>query len=110
MHAFDVLADPVRRRTLELIAQSEQTSGEVVDVIKAEFGISQSAVSQHLRVLRDHGFARVRHNGTKRCYSIKSDAFVEVDTWLDQVKQFWATRLAALDTEIERGKRRGKGD
>ena len=60
MHAFDVLGDPVRRRILELLATSEQSSGEVVAVIQREFGISQAGVSQHLKVLRDSGFATAR--------------------------------------------------
>lgn len=57
MNAFDVLPDPVRRRALELTSQKEHASGEIVKVVEAEFGISQSAVLQHLRVLRDPGFA-----------------------------------------------------
>lgn len=106
MHAFDVLADPVRRRTLELIAKRERASGEIVDVIEVEFGITQSAVSQHLRVLRESGFASVRHSGTKRNYSINSDAFLEIDTWLDGLKRYWSPRLEALATEVERGQHR----
>ncbi|MEM7634320.1 MAG: metalloregulator ArsR/SmtB family transcription factor [Pseudomonadota bacterium] len=106
MHAFDVLADPVRRRTLELIAKRERTSGEIVDVIEIEFGITQSAVSQHLRVLRESGFASVRHSGTKRNYSINSDAFFEIDAWLNGLKRYWSPRLEALATEVERGQRR----
>ena len=60
MHAFDVLGDPVRRRVLELLAAGELTSGDLTATVRAEFGISQPAVSQHLRVLREHGFASVR--------------------------------------------------
>lgn len=56
MHAFDVLGDPVRRRTLALLTQGEHTSGEVVAVISQEFGVTQSAVSQQLRILRESGF------------------------------------------------------
>ena len=66
MHAFDVLGDPVRRRVLELLAEGEHSSGEVVAVVQAEFGITQSAVSQHLKVLRDSGFASVRIDGARR--------------------------------------------
>lgn len=64
MHAFDILGDPVRRRILELIAGGERPAGAITAAIRAEFGISQPAVSQHLRVLREHGFrrrARRRH-------------------------------------------------
>ena len=60
MHAFDVLADPVRRRILEILGQGEHTSGEVVEIVSKDFSIGQSAVSQHLKVLRDSGFANER--------------------------------------------------
>ena len=105
MHAFDVLGDPVRRRMLELLADGEHTSGEVVTVIGAEFGISQPAVSQHLKVLRDHGFATVRPDGQRRIYALAADPLREVDGWLDQFRRFWDHHLDALDTEIARGKR-----
>jgi DNA-binding transcriptional ArsR family regulator len=103
--AFDVLGDPVRRRILELLAAGERTSGEVVEVIRAEFGISQPAVSQHLRVLRDSGFARVRPEGARRIYVLDPAPMREVDAWLDHFRAFWAHRLDALATEVARGKR-----
>ena len=106
MHAFDVLSDPVRRRALELMAPREQTSGEIVKVVEAEFGISQSAVSQHLRVLRDSGFASVRKEGAKRCYSINPAGFDDVESWLSQLRHYWDSKMEALATEVERGKRR----
>ena len=105
MHAFDVLSDPARRRALELIAQRERASGEIVKVVGAEFGISQSAVSQHLRVLRNSGFASVRKEGAKRCYSIEPEGFDEVEAWLDQLRHYWGPRMEALATEVERGNR-----
>lgn len=108
MHAFDVLGDPVRRRILELLAAGEQSSGAIVDVIRREFGISQPAVSQHLRVLRESGFASVRPEGPKRLYSVDPAPLEEVDTWLEQFRRFWNHRLDALGTEIERGKRKRK--
>ena len=105
MHAFDVLGDPVRRRILELLADGEQTSGAVTDVIRAEFGITQPAVSQHLRVLRDNGFASVRAEGARRLYAVEPGPLHEVDAWLDQFRRFWSQRLDALATELARGKR-----
>lgn len=105
MHAFDVLADPIRRRILELLARGEVTSGEVVLVIQAEFGITQSAVSQHLRVLRENGFASVRPQGARRLYSVEYDSLREVDDWLERFRKMWDQPLDALDTEIARGKR-----
>ena len=82
MHAFDVLGDPVRRRILEMLAEGEHASGAITAVIRSEFGISQPAVSQHLRVLRDGGFAYVRADGTRRLYTVGSAALQEVDEWL----------------------------
>ena len=106
MHAFDVLGDPVRRRICELLAEGESSSGEVVAVIRREFGISQPAVSQHLRVLRENGFATVRPEGARRLYSIDSSSFQEVDGWLEQFRTFWEHKLEALATEVARGKRK----
>lgn len=105
MHAFDVLGDPVRRRILELIADDELTSGAVCAVIQAEFGISQPAVSQHLRVLRDSGFATMRPAGTRRLYAVNPAPLREVDQWLEPFRRFWAPHLAALATELARGQR-----
>jgi DNA-binding transcriptional ArsR family regulator len=105
MHAFDVLGDPVRRRILELLAQGEHASGEVVAIIGEEFGITQSAVSQQLKVLRENGFATVRAEGTRRVYAVDARPLGEVAAWLGQFRRFWAPRLDALATEIARGKR-----
>ncbi|WP_110082422.1 ArsR/SmtB family transcription factor [Actinokineospora spheciospongiae] len=105
MHAFDILGDPVRRRILELLADGEQTSGAITDVIRAEFAISQPAVSQHLRVLRDSGFTSVRAQGTRRFYAIEPAPLSEVDAWLDRFRLLWEQRLDALGTELARGRR-----
>ena len=105
MHAFDVLGDPVRRRILELLADDELTAGAITAVVQAEFGISQPAVSQHLRVLRDSGFATVRPQGTRRLYAVDAAPLREVDGWLDHFRQFWDQRLDSLATELARGKR-----
>lgn len=105
MHAFDVLGDPVRRRILELIAEGELASGEVVVVIQREFGITQAAVSQHLRTLRESGFAFVRVDGARRLYSVDTTPMRQVDDWLEQFRRIWERRFDALATEIARGKR-----
>lgn len=105
MHAFDVLGDPVRRRILELLADGELTSGAVCAVIQEEFGISQPAVSQHLRVLRDAGFATVRPEGARRLYAVSFEPLRDVDAWLDRFRHFWTPHLDALSTELARGKR-----
>nr|MDT0656656.1 metalloregulator ArsR/SmtB family transcription factor [Micromonospora sp. DSM 115978] len=106
MHAFDVLGDPVRRRILELLADGELTSGAVCAVIQREFGISQPAVSQHLRVLRDNGFATVRPEGTRRLYAVDHAPLHEIDAWLERFRGFWNQRLDALGTELARGRRK----
>jgi DNA-binding transcriptional ArsR family regulator len=105
MHAFDVLGDPVRRRILELLVDGELTSGSITATIRDEFGISQPAVSQHLRVLRDAGFVRVRAEGARRHYALDAEPLHAVDAWLAKFKRFWEQRLDALGTEIARGKR-----
>lgn len=105
MHAFDVLGEPVRRRILELLAEGEQPAGVIASVVGAEFGISQPAVSQHLKVLRDNGFASMRPDGQRRLYAVEPAGLRDVDDWLDTFRKFWAPRLDALSTEIARGKR-----
>ena len=105
MHAFDVLGDPVRRRILELLAAGETTSGAIAATVQAEFGISQPAVSQHLKVLRDSGFATVRPEGARRLYAVDSAPLHEVDVWLDRFRRFWEQRLDSLATELARSKR-----
>ena len=110
VHAFDVLGDPVRRRILELLASGEQSAGKVVIAIAAEFKISQPAVSQHLKVLREAGFATVRAEGTRRLYAVDPAPLREVDAWLDPFRAFWEQRLDALATELARGRRARKLD
>ncbi|HST56948.1 MAG TPA: metalloregulator ArsR/SmtB family transcription factor [Solirubrobacteraceae bacterium] len=105
MHAFDILGDPVRRRILELLADGEQAAGDVGTVIQGEFGISQPAVSQQLRVLREHGFTTVRAEGTRRLYAIDPVPLQSVDEWLAPYRKFWNQRLDALGTELTRGRR-----
>ncbi len=110
MHAFDVLGDPVRRRILELLADGEMTSGAVYAIIREEFGISQPGVSQHLKVLREAGFATVRPEGTRRLYAVDSGPLSEVDAWLGRFRRFWTPHLEALATELARGRRERRRD
>ncbi|MGW5238643.1 ArsR/SmtB family transcription factor [Monashia sp. NPDC004114] len=108
MHALDILGDPVRRRILELLAGDdgrERSSGELAAVIAGEFGISHPAVSQHLKVLRDNGFASVRAEGTRRMYAVEPGPLEELDAWVAQFRAFWGQRLDALGTELRRGRR-----
>ena len=105
MHALDILGDPVRRRILELLADGERSAGEIGDVVQREFGISQPAVSQHLRVLRDSGFATVRSAGTRRLYAIDPEPLSAAAAWFDPFRRFWQPHLDALGTELARGRR-----
>lgn len=105
MEAFDVLGDPVRRRILELLASGELSAGAIGAAVQSEFGISQPAVSQHLRVLRDSGFLTVRPEGTRRLYAVQGDALRDVDQWLAPFRRFWSQHLDALATEVARGRR-----
>lgn len=105
MNAFDILGDPVRRRILELLADGEHAAGDVGAVIQREFAISQPAVSQHLRVLRDNGFATVRAEGTRRLYAVDPAPLQSVDEWLEPYRRFWNQRLDALGTELRRSRR-----
>ena len=86
MHALDVLGDPVRRRLLELLAGGERAAGELGAVVRDEFGITQPAVSQHLRVLRETGFATVRADGTRRLYAAAPARLREADDWLHHLR------------------------
>lgn len=105
MNAFDVLGDPVRRRLLELLAGGEQAAGELATVIRAEFGISQPAVSNQLRVLRESGFATDERQGSRRLYALQPNAYDDVTAWLDRYGRLWPQRLDALETEVARGRR-----
>ena len=105
MHALDVLGDPVRRRILELLAAGETPAGDLGRVIQQEFGITQPAVSQHLRVLRETGFATVRPDGARRLYALDPAPLAAADAWFDGFRQFWQPKLDALGTELARGRR-----
>jgi DNA-binding transcriptional ArsR family regulator len=102
---FAALADPTRRRLLELLAAGERSAGSLA----AEFGISRPGVSRHLRVLREAGLVRVRGDGQRRLYAVDPGPLAEVAEWLAPWRAFWAQRLDALDTEVRRGRRAGEG-
>lgn len=110
MHALDILGDPVRRRLVEVLAEARGRAegrvgaGELTRLAHEEFGISQPAVSNHLRVLRDAGFATSEPRGSRRLYALVPDALEEVDDWLQDQRRFWTQRFDALDTEIARGR------
>lgn len=103
MNALHALADPTRRRIVELLAEGERSAGELA----AEFHTSRPGVSRHLRVLREHGLVRAREDGARRLYSLDPAPLAELDDWLARYRGFWANRLDALDTEITRRRRSG---
>ncbi len=98
MSAIEALADPTRRRIVELLAEGERSAGEIA----AQFQTSRPGVSRHLRVLREHGLVNAREDGQRRFYSLDPAPLAELDEWLSQYRGFWANRLDALDTEIKR--------
>lgn len=109
VEAFEVVGEPVRRRILELLAGGESASGSIVAVIRDEFAITQPAVSQHLKVLRESGFATVRVDGPRRLYALDPTGLREVDAWLGQFRRSWFQPFDALDTELARGRRARRG-
>ena len=98
MSAFSALADPTRRRIVELLAEGERSAGELA----AQFDTSRPGVSRHLRVLREHGLVQAREDGARRLYSLDPAPLAELDDWLARYRGFWDNRLDALDTELAR--------
>jgi DNA-binding transcriptional ArsR family regulator len=99
--AIGALADPTRRRIVELLADGERGAGEIA----AQFETSRPGVSRHLRVLREHGLVNARGQGQRRLYSLDPAPLAELDSWLSRYRGFWTNRLDALDTEIKRRRR-----
>lgn len=108
MHAFEILGDPIRRRIVALLAEGERSAGDLGAVVQAEFGVSQPAVSLHLRVLRDGGFATVRTAGSRRLYTVLTTPMQAIDAWLERYRPLWTDRLdGATDTVVTRARERG---
>ncbi|MEV0045283.1 metalloregulator ArsR/SmtB family transcription factor [Nocardia rhamnosiphila] len=109
---FEALGDPVRRAILQLVAGGERSAGTLVEEIRGHSPISQPAVSQHLRVLRDAGLVRVRSEANRRYYALDPEGFADAREWLaelvDPLTRF-AQPLDALATEVARGKRERRG-
>ena len=101
MHALEALADPTRRRIVELLAERERSAGELA----AQFPVSRPAVSRHLRVLRETGLVHSRGQAQRRLYSLDPAPLAELDEWLGRYRSFWAQRLDALDTQLRRPRR-----
>jgi DNA-binding transcriptional ArsR family regulator len=99
------LADEGRRTLLEVLGDHPATAGELA----GQLPIARPGVSRHLRVLREAGLVEVRRDAQRRVYSLRPEPLAEVDAWLNQYRALWEGRLAALHTEVARGKRERKG-
>lgn len=96
MSSLAALADPTRRRIVELLSEGERTAGEIV----GRFGLSAPAISQHLKVLREAGLVQVRVAGQHRVYRLDQRGLDEIDQWVTRVRRFWTSRLDALEREL----------
>jgi DNA-binding transcriptional ArsR family regulator len=94
---FEVLAEPTRRRILDLLRERERSVGELV----SRLTISQPGVSKHLRVLREAGLVEVRTDAQRRWYGLRAEPLSEVDAWLEPYRRFWAQRLDALEEHLD---------
>jgi len=94
---FDVLAEPTRRRILDLIRDTERPVNELV----ARLDISQPGVSKHLRVLREAGLVEVRTDAQRRLYRVRPEPLAEIDAWLAPYRRLWANRLDALERHLD---------
>lgn len=97
MMVFEVIAEPNRRRILDLLAEGERPVGEVVERV----ALSQPAVSKHLRTLREAGLVEVRGEAQRRVYRVRPQPLQEVDDWLSPYRRMWQDRLADLERHLE---------
>ena len=100
--ALRAIAEPCRRRILRLVRDAEMSAGEIA----SHFDVTRSAVSQHLRVLKDAGLLAERRNGTRRIYRIRPEGLAELREFIDGL---WEVKLAALKRVAEAEERRGRG-
>lgn len=94
---FEVLAEPNRRRILDLVRTAERPVGDLVSAL----GLSQPAVSKHLRVLREAGFVEVRADAQRRLYRVRTEPLRALDDWLEPYRELWATRLDDLERHLD---------
>jgi DNA-binding transcriptional ArsR family regulator len=94
---FDVLAEPTRRRILDMVRDRERSVGDLVESLS----VSQPGVSKHLRVLREAGLVDVRHDAQRRLYRLRAEPLAEVDAWLAPYRRFWTGRLDALERHLD---------
>jgi DNA-binding transcriptional ArsR family regulator len=94
---FDVVAEPTRRRILDLLRERPRRVGELVELLE----ISQPGVSKHLRVLRDARLVRVRSDAQQRWYEVDPEPLTEIDAWLEPYRASWSGRLDALERHLD---------
>jgi DNA-binding transcriptional ArsR family regulator len=97
MSVFELLAEPNRRRILDLVRVSECPVGELVE----QLDLSQPAVSKHLRVLREAGLVEVRADAQRRLYRARSEPLQELDEWLAPYRRMWASSLGELERHLD---------
>jgi DNA-binding transcriptional ArsR family regulator len=102
--SFEVLAEPNRRRILDLLRTGERPVGDLV----ADLGLSQPAVSKHLRVLRDADLVRVRTDAQRRLYRVSPGPLRELDEWLAPYRALWEGSLDALEAHLDATERRSQ--
>ncbi len=100
MDVISLLADPTRRKIIELLAEDDLAAGENA----THFNIARPGVSRHLRQLREGGLVSVTRSGQKQIYRLEAEQLMEIDQWLTPIRSFWNNRLDALDTELRRGR------
>lgn len=105
MKSLALLADPVRRRIVEILSDGERPAGSLGAVLSSEFDIRQPAVSNQLRVLREARVVRVRPEGSRRLYSLRPGGLDDVTAWVERYSHLWPQRLDALETELARQER-----
>jgi DNA-binding transcriptional ArsR family regulator len=98
MSPFEAIAEPNRRRLLELLRDGERPAGDLVEAM----GLSQPGVSKHLKLLREAGLVSVRPDGQRRLYRLESEKLADLDSWLKPFRRFWAGRLDALEEHLEK--------
>jgi DNA-binding transcriptional ArsR family regulator len=104
MEVFEALADPTRRKLLELLAEGECSAGELGDA----FPVTRPAISRHLRILREAGLVECRKDAQRRMYSLNAGPLLELDGWLERYRSYWHGRLDDLASHLARKKGRRK--
>jgi DNA-binding transcriptional ArsR family regulator len=98
MDVFEAVAEPSRRTLLDALRTGERTAGELVATLPE---LTQPTVSRHLRVLREVGLVEVRSDAQRRIYALRADGLVEMDTWIESYRHFWANHLDALEQHMK---------